>query len=234
LNKAKRASPVFSLHMNRQTNSTLRTKIRRIRFVIYTNAIHLPRLAIFSYSAFLIMLFPMLISDTAEKCHQSLADPRQMSNTTSSNTSFECSVFSEQCLCRRSSNGTRVPRHRINLLQLHMMRILPSLSFVFQSIALHEFFNDGAECNPVFVRLRWLVSSFVCGAITIGMFCNHCHHINIIVFIFASSFGMLIFGHIEWAKREEAENQVRRNNTVRLNPLLARTDTDPNSWDNVV
>ena len=176
----------------------------------------------------------MRISDTAEKCHQSLADSRQMSNTTSSNMSLECSVFNEQCLCRRSSNGTRVPRHCINPLQLHTMRILPPLSFVFQSFALHEFFKDGAKCNPVFVRLRWLVSSFSCGAITSAMFCNHRHHINIIVSIFASSVILAQLGTIACAKRAKAENEIRRENTARLNPPPERTNNDPKSWDNIV
>ena len=127
-----------------------------------------------------------------------------------------------------------IVQHVIWMQCLQRAMPLPSLSFVFQSFALHEFFNDGAECNPVFVRLRWLVSSFVCGAVTIGMFRSHCHHINIIVSIFASSFGMLMLGNIEWAKREEAENEIRRNNIVRLNPPLEATENYPKSWNAIV
>ena len=176
----------------------------------------------------------MMVGDTVEKCHQSLVDPRQMSNTTSSDASFECSVFKEQCLCRWASNGTRVPRHCINPLQLHMMRILPSLSFVFQFFALQEFYNYGAECNRVFVCVGRLASSFVCGAITIGMFCSHCHHPDIILSIFASSVVMVMLGTIEWAKREEADNQVRRENMARLNRPLELTNNCSKSSGDIV
>ena len=189
--------------LQRTSRLSLRTKIRRI-ISDTINDFNQSRFFAVSYSAYLTMFLCMLIANTVHRCHQSLEDQMPISNTTSSKVSFECDIFNEQCLCRMSSNGTQVPRHCIGRLQFHLMRMLPSLSFVLLFFALQEFFTYGVECNRVFARIGRLVSSFVCGAVTTAMFCSHCHHRGIILSIFAISVIMALLTTYDCERRQTA------------------------------
>ena len=159
----------------------------------------------------------------------------QMSNTTSSKASLQCSIVNEKCLCRLLSNGTEVPENCFEHLQRRMMQILPLLSVVLQSFALREFFTLSEDCNRVFVRVAWASTPFVLLAIAIGMFSDHCYHfvISLSIFVTACLLIFLVVRDCE-TPRTPANNEDQRENTVRSAPPVESSDKYVQFWNEIV
>ena len=229
--------------MNTQTNSVrrqasrplLRTKTkRRVRFG--TNSpFSVARSIILSLTATAAAYASLVIMGNVQVCQQSSANQMYMSNTTSSKASLQCSVINEKCRCRLLSNGTEVPAHCVEHLQLHMMQILPLLSFVLQSFAIREFFTLSEDCNRMVVHVAWASTPFVLLAIAIGMFSDHCYHFVIIVSLFVTAY-LLIFFVIRdcQTKQQAANNENQRKNIGRSVAPAESTDKYVQSWDEIV
>jgi hypothetical protein len=99
------------------------------------------RAMLFSFSAMGAIGFCMFTGGAIRRCHQLLDEIMNASNKTSSEMSLQCSFSNEKCICGISSNGTVVSDVCIDRLQLHMTRILPSISYILQMFAIRELFT---------------------------------------------------------------------------------------------
>ena len=219
----------------RVSRPSLPTKIkRRIRFGT-TSAFSRIRSIILSLSATGTIYASLVIMDNVQTCQQSLADQMQMSNTTSSKASLQYGIANEKCRCRLSSNGTEVPEHCIEHLQLRMMQMLPLLSVILQSFAIRELFTLSEDCNRVFVRVAWASTPFVLLAIAISMFSDHCYHFVISLSIFVTAYLLILLVVRDCERtRTAANSEDQGESTVRSAPPAESTDKYVQSWNEIV
>ena len=162
--------------------SSISTKIKRRISFGTNNRSSQGRAFLFTYPAMVTMGFCLIFGGDIQRCHRSL-DRTKSLNITTSKSSSQCSV---------SSNGSQLSYANCTTrLELHMLRILPLISYVSQLFAIRELFTLGVDYNRALIRVAWALSSCALFAIGIGMFSNNCNFFDYTIISLFSTGGVL-------------------------------------------